>query len=70
MVKNGMSPKDALLAATREGAKLLGIADQVGTLEPGKIADVIAVAGDPLADITATEKVIFVMKAGRIVKRP
>ncbi|GIX17010.1 MAG: Xaa-Pro dipeptidase [Rhodothalassiaceae bacterium] len=70
MVKNGMSPKDALLAATREGAKLLGIADEAGTLEPGKIADVIAVAGDPLADITATEKVIFVMKAGRIVKRP
>ena len=70
MVKNGMAPKDALLAATREGAKLLGLADEIGTIEPGKIADIIAVSGNPLTDITATEKVIFVMQGGRIVKRP
>ncbi len=68
MVKNGMSEKDALIAATREAATLLGIADETGTLEPGKAADIVAVKGDPLKDIKATEQVIFVMKGGKIYR--
>jgi imidazolonepropionase-like amidohydrolase len=68
MVKNGMSPAAALLAATANGAALLGLADTIGTLEPGKVADLVAVPGDPLKDIRATEKVSFVMQGGRIVK--
>jgi imidazolonepropionase-like amidohydrolase len=65
----GMSPVDALKSATSVDAELLGIAAKVGTLEPGKLADVIAMPGDPTADITATERVSFVMKEGKIVKR-
>ncbi len=68
MVKNGMGEKDALLAATREAAKLLGVSDETGTLEPGKAADIVAVKGNPLKDIKATEHVIFVMKGGKIYK--
>jgi imidazolonepropionase-like amidohydrolase len=68
MVKNGMSPAAALLAATAGGADLLGLADTIGTLEPGKVADLVAVPGDPLQDIRVTEKVSFVMQGGRIVK--
>jgi imidazolonepropionase-like amidohydrolase len=70
MVKNGMTPAQALLSATAADADLLGVRDTLGTLEPGKIADVVAVPGDPLKDVTATERVSFVMKAGRILKRP
>jgi imidazolonepropionase-like amidohydrolase len=71
MVKNGMSPGEALMAGTASGADLLGIADQVGTLQPGKYADVVAVAGNPLDDIKATEHPVFVMKEGVIyVTRP
>jgi imidazolonepropionase-like amidohydrolase len=68
MVQNGMPPAQALLAATASAADLLGIADKVGTLEPGKLADLVAVPGDPLQDIRQTEKVSFVMQSGRIVK--
>jgi imidazolonepropionase-like amidohydrolase len=64
-----MSPIDALKSATANDAELLGIAQKVGTLEKGKLADVIAVPGDPTADITATERVSFVMKEGRIVRQ-
>jgi imidazolonepropionase-like amidohydrolase len=49
---------------------LLGWSDQVGTIEPGKYADIVAVTGDPLADVTALEKVDFVMKGGTVVKKP
>lgn len=66
----GMAPIDALRAATSVNAELLGIAPKVGTLEKGKLADVVAIPGDPVADITATERVIFVMKEGKIVKGP
>ncbi len=69
MVDLGMSPIDALKSATATDAELLGIAQKVGTLEKGKLADVIAMPGDPTADITATERVSFVMKEGRIIRQ-
>ncbi|MEO8439529.1 MAG: amidohydrolase family protein [Spartobacteria bacterium] len=64
----GMKPIDALLSATSVDAELFGIADKLGTLEKGKLADVIAMPGDPTVDITATERVSFVMKDGKIMK--
>ena len=64
----GMSPAAALRAAGPAAADLLGLGSLVGTLEKGKEADIVAVPGDPLADIRATERVFFVMKAGRIVR--
>ena len=69
MVDLGMNPIDALKAATANDAELLGIAQKVGTLEKGKLADVIAMTGDPTADITATEHVSFVMKEGKIIRQ-
>jgi imidazolonepropionase-like amidohydrolase len=68
LVKLGMKPVDALKAATSVDAELFGIAGQVGTLEAGKIADIIAVPGDPVADIAKTREVFFVMKDGRVVR--
>ena len=68
MVGLGMKPVDALLSATSVDADLLGVANKLGSLEKGKFADVIAMPGDPTNDITATEKVFFVMKDGKIVK--
>src|SRR5437016_311763 len=67
MVDLGMTPIDALKAATANDADLLGIGQKVGTLEKGKLADVIAMPGDPTSDITATERVLFVMKEGKII---
>src|SRR5205814_4277060 len=64
----GMAPVDTLKAATSSDAELLGISGKVGTLEKGKLADVIAMPGDPTVDITATERVSFVMKEGKIVR--
>lgn len=66
----GMRPMDAIVAATVSGAKLLGWDNNIGSLTTGKWADVIAVQGDPLADIRNMEKVVFVMKNGVIYKRP
>jgi imidazolonepropionase-like amidohydrolase len=68
MVDFGMTPIDALKSATATDADLLGIAQKVGTLEKGKLADIIAMPGDPTVDITATERVSFVMKEGKIVR--
>jgi imidazolonepropionase-like amidohydrolase len=68
MVGLGMKPIDALLSATSVDAELLGVASKLGTLEKGKLADVIAMPGDPTTDITVTERVFFVMKDGKIVK--
>lgn len=66
MVKNGMAPAQALLAGTANGADLLGIADQTGTLVAGKFADIVAVAGNPLTDIATTQRPLLVMKEGVI----
>jgi imidazolonepropionase-like amidohydrolase len=68
MVDLGMTPIDALKSATANDAELLGLAQKVGTLEKGKLADIVAVPGDPTADITATERVSFVMKEGKIIR--
>ena len=68
MVKWGMSPMQALQAATVSAADLLGWSDRIGTIETGRFADIIAVDGDPLADVSVMEKVRFVMKGGEIVK--
>jgi imidazolonepropionase-like amidohydrolase len=66
----GLSPMDALVAGTLNGARLLGWDKNLGSLTPGKWADIIAVSGDPLKDIHNMEKVIFVMKNGVIHKTP
>lgn len=68
MVRLGMRPIDALKAATSADAELFGLADTLGTLEPGKLADIVAVPGDPVADITATQRVLFVMKEGVVYR--
>jgi len=68
MVKLGLTPLQAIQSATINDADLLGWPDKVGTIEPGKWADIIAVDGDPLADVTTLERVKFVMKGGEVVK--
>src|SRR6266478_906179 len=68
MVGLGMQPVDALKSGTSNDADLLGIWQAVGTLEKGKRADIVAMPGDPTADITATERVSFVMKDGKIIR--
>jgi imidazolonepropionase-like amidohydrolase len=69
MVKYGMTPPAALQACLLNGAKLLGWQGQIGELKPGYFADVIAVSGNPLQDITAVQKVTFVMKGGVVYER-
>ena len=68
MVDLGMTPIDALKSATANDAELLGLSQKLGTLEKGKLADIIAMPGDPTADITATERASFVMKEGKIIR--
>ena len=68
MVRNGMAPMDAIKTATVNAADLLGRSGEIGTLQAGKDADIVAVAGDPLADIRLLERVSFVMKHGRVHK--
>ena len=68
-VKYGMTPAQALRSATMTAAELLGMQDKIGSIEPGKLADVIGVPGDPIADVMQLEKVNFVMKGGKIYKR-
>jgi imidazolonepropionase-like amidohydrolase len=70
MVEGGMPPMKAIQSATREAAKLLKIDDRLGTLEEKKLADVVAVEGNPLEDIRAMKKVVFVMKEGEVFKAP
>jgi imidazolonepropionase-like amidohydrolase len=64
----GMPPLDILRAATTNAAEMLGWQDRVGAVEAGKLADLIAVSGDPLADIGELERVRFVMKGGQIIR--
>ena len=68
MVKHGMTPASAIQAATVNAADLLGLSQEVGTIEPGKRADIIAVSGDPLQDVTVLKRVGFVMADGRVRK--
>ena len=69
MVEWGMTPTQAIKAATVDAAELLGWRDRIGSIEAGKLADVIAVKGDPLKDVTELERVSFVMKGGVVYKR-
>jgi imidazolonepropionase-like amidohydrolase len=69
-VEWGMTPLQAIRSATINAADLLGWSDRVGSLAPGHYADVIAVAGDPLSDVSVLEHVGFVMKGGQAVRGP
>ena len=70
LVEGGMTPMQAIQAATREAARLLGQEGDLGTVEPGKLADLVATPGDPLADIAAVLQVEFVMKEGVVYRQP
>ena len=69
MVEHGMTPVTAIVAATVNAADLLGLSAEIGTIEPGKHADIVAVAGDPLADVGALRQMRFVMRAGRVFRQ-
>ena len=69
MVKYGMTPMQAIVAGTLNGATLLGREHDVGSVAVGKYADLVAVRGDPLQDITTLQRVEFVMKGGAVFKR-
>jgi imidazolonepropionase-like amidohydrolase len=68
MVAAGMPPLEAIRAATATAAEVLGLAGELGTIEPGKVADLVAVRGDPLADVSVLERVAWVMKEGVVVR--
>jgi imidazolonepropionase-like amidohydrolase len=68
MAADGMTPAQSLRAGTSVAADLLGLQSKIGTLEPGKLADIVAVPGNPLEDIKATQRVIFVMKEGVVYR--
>ena len=68
LVEAGMTPMDAILAATRNAADLLGASSRLGTVQAGRYADLVAVKGDPLTDIKLLTQVSFVMKEGRVYK--
>jgi imidazolonepropionase-like amidohydrolase len=70
LLEVGLSPMDVISAATRIGAEILGLQDKIGTIEVGKQADIIVLDGNPLEDITALERVDYVVKDGLIVKAP
>jgi imidazolonepropionase-like amidohydrolase len=67
MVKLGLTPMQSIQAATVNAADLLGWSDRVGSIEAGRLADIVAVSGDPLADVTTLEHITFVMKGGQVV---
>jgi len=70
MVKYGMTPAQAIRSATSTAAELIGMQNEVGSIAPGKYADIVALKGDPLADVGALEKIDFVMKGGEVYKQP
>ncbi len=70
MVKYGMSPIEAIRSATTVASELLGMQAQLGSIDGGKLADIVAVPGDPLADVGVLQKVNFVMKGGQVYKKP
>jgi imidazolonepropionase-like amidohydrolase len=70
MVKYGMTPMQAIQAATSNAADLLGHSKELGSIKAGKYADMIAVSGDPVKDISLLENVAFVMKGGTVYKQP
>jgi adenine deaminase len=68
LVRAGMPPMEAIKAATWNAADLIGDTEDIGTVQPGRYADIIAVSGDPLTDLTVLEHVRFVMKGGAVVR--
>jgi len=68
LVKYGMTPAQAIQAATTVAAEMMGWQDQIGSIEKGKFADIVAVSGDPLKDITELERITFVMKGGQVIR--
>ena len=70
MVDAGIPTKEAILSATLHASILLGEQENLGSISKGKLADIIAVSGNPLEDITNLESVDFVMKDGNVVKKP
>ena len=68
MVNLGMSPVEALRAGTVNAAELMGLADRIGSVAPGKLADMVAVKGDPVRDVALLKNVQFVMKEGVVYK--
>jgi imidazolonepropionase-like amidohydrolase len=68
MVEAGMPPMEAILSATKAGADLIGASDKIGSIQAGRYADIIAVAGNPITDITELRRVTFVMKGGTVFK--
>ena len=69
-VASGMTPMEAILTATRNAADLIGAGGDVGSVQPGRYADLVAVRADPLADVRALEHLDFVMKGGAVVRGP
>jgi imidazolonepropionase-like amidohydrolase len=70
MVKYGMTPAQAIRSATSAAADLLGMSTEVGTIAAGKYADIVAIKGNPLADVTLLQKIDFVMKGGEVYRSP
>jgi len=69
LAKDGMTPRDIIQAATRSAADLIGVPEQIGSIQEGRYADIVATSGDPLADITELERIQFVMKSGVVYKQ-
>ena len=68
MIQFGMTPMQAIQSATSRAAEMLGMKGQLGAIAPGAYADIVAVSGDPLKDVKVLEKVVFVMKDGKVFK--
>jgi imidazolonepropionase-like amidohydrolase len=69
MVKGGMTPMEAIISATSTAAEAIGVPEDIGSIQPGRYADIVAVSGDPLSDVTELQRVQFVMKGGVVYRR-